>query len=209
MQVRTKPARRGGRPRKFNEAEALRSMQRQLWTTGLSGASLDGIARSAGLNRPSLAAAFGDKDAIYAKAAAQFVAMMDARMSEAIAIADLSTALAAAFDAAIDIYTTDGPDGCFVLCTAPAEAPSNPVCRTILFQSLEAIDAFFLRRLKLEQRRMTTSPTDLPLLAAELGATVHSLALRARAGWSPKRLRNLAAGTIRLVIGQLEPPRRR
>jgi TetR/AcrR family transcriptional regulator, copper-responsive repressor len=73
---------------------------------------------------------------------------------------------------------------------------------------LEAIDAFFLRRLKLEQRRMTTSPTNLPLLAAQLGATVHSLALRARAGWSPKRLRNLAAGTIRLVIGQLEPRRR-
>ena len=208
MQVRTKPVRRGGRPRKFNEAEALRSMQRQLWTTGLSGASLDGIARSAGLNRPSLAAAFGDKDAIYAKAAAQFVAMMDARMSEAIGIADLVTALTAAFDTAIDIYTTDGPDGCFVLCTAPAEAPSNPVCRNILFQSLEAIDAFFLRRLKLEQRRMTTSPADLPLLAAQLGATVHSLALRARAGWSPKRLRNLAAGTIRLVIGQLEPRRR-
>jgi AcrR family transcriptional regulator len=193
MQVRTKPARRGGRPRKFNEAEALRSMQRELWTTGLSGASLDGIARSAGLNRPSLAAAFGDKDA---------------RMSEAIGIADLSTALTAAFGTVIDIYTTDGPDGCFVLCTAPAEAPSNPVCRNILFQSLDAIDAFFLRRLKLEQRRMTTSPTDLPLLAAQLGATVHSLALRARAGWSPKRLRNLAAGTIRLVIGQLEPLRR-
>jgi AcrR family transcriptional regulator len=167
MQVRTKPARRGGRPRKFNEAEALRSMQRELWTTGLSGASLDGIARSAGLNRPSLAAAFGDKDAIYAKAAAQFVAMMDARMSEAIGIADLSTALTAAFGTVIDIYTTDGPDGCFVLCTAPAEAPSNPVCRNILFQSLDAIDAFFLRRLKLEQRRMTTSPTDLPLLAAQ------------------------------------------
>jgi len=52
---------RGGRPRKFDEREALGKMQRQLWTTGLSGASLDGIARSAGLNRPSLAAAFGDK----------------------------------------------------------------------------------------------------------------------------------------------------
>jgi len=46
-------------------------MQRRLWTTGLSGVSVDGIARSAGLNRPSLAAAFGDKDAIYAQAAAR------------------------------------------------------------------------------------------------------------------------------------------
>lgn len=202
MQVRTKPGGRGGRPRKFDEAEALAKMQRQLWTTGLSGASLDGIARSAGLNRPSLAAAFGDKDAIYARAAAQFAAMMDARLSEAIGITNLGAALTAAFDAAIDIYTTGGPDGCFVLCTAPAEAPTNPVCRTILDQSLEAIDTFFLRRLELEQERMTAGPADLPLLAAQLGATLHSLALRARAGWSPERLRSLAAATIRQVIGE-------
>src|SRR5277367_951747 len=129
MRSGTKQARRGGRPRKFDEATALRAMQRRIWTTGLSGVSLDGIARSAGLNRPSLAAAFGDKDTIYAKAAAQYVAMMDARMNVAIRISDLGAALTAAFDAAIDIYTNDGPDGCFVLCTAPAEALTNPVCR--------------------------------------------------------------------------------
>jgi AcrR family transcriptional regulator len=174
-------------------------MQRQLWTTGLSGASLDGIARSAGLNRPSLAAAFGDKNAIYAQAAAQFAAMMDARLSEAIEIADLGAALNAAFGVAIDIYTTGGPSGCFVLCTAPAEAMTNPVCRTILGQALEAIDAFFLRRLKLEQGRIKAGPADLAVRAALLGATLHSLALRARAGWSPERLRRLAAGTIRLI----------
>src|SRR5882757_7659848 len=193
---------RGGRPRKFDEAEALTSMRRQLWRTGLSGASLHDIASSAGLNRPSLAAAFGDKDAIYAKAAAQFAAMMSARMSEAIGKTDLGVALTEAFDVAIDIYTTDGPDGCFVLCTAPAEAMTNPVCRTILGQALEAIDAFFLKRLKLEQRRMKAGPADLAVCATLLGATLHSLALRARAGWSPERLRRLAAGTIRLVIGK-------
>jgi hypothetical protein len=121
---------------------------------------------------------------------------------EAIEIADLGTALKAAFDAAIDIYTTEGPSGCFVLCAAPAEAMTKPVCRTILGQALEAIDAFFLKRLKLEQGRMKAGPADLAVRAALLGATLHSLALRARAGWSPERLRRLAAGTIRIVIGK-------
>ncbi len=64
-------------------------MQRQLWSTGLSGVSLDGIARSAGLNRPSLAAAFGDKDAIYAKAASEYAAMMDERLTQALEADDL------------------------------------------------------------------------------------------------------------------------
>jgi hypothetical protein len=53
MRVRTISRNRGGRPREFNESDALKRMQRQLWTTGLSGTFLDGIARSAGLNRPS------------------------------------------------------------------------------------------------------------------------------------------------------------
>jgi AcrR family transcriptional regulator len=203
MQNRTKPSERGGRPREFNEAEALGRMQRELLTTGLSGASLDGIARAAGLNRPSVAAAFGDKNAIYKKAAAQFAAMMDARLSAAMEIVDLSASLQAIFDAAIDIYTAGGPDGCFVICTAPAEALTNPSCRAILEQSVEATDERFLRRLKLERARMKARRPDLPLLAAQLGATLHSLAIRARAGWSPKQLRGLAAFAVRQVVAEV------
>ena len=56
MQDRTKLIGRGGRPRKFDEGEALGKMQRRLWTTGLSGASLDdGDALKAAIRR-----SFGD-----------------------------------------------------------------------------------------------------------------------------------------------------
>jgi AcrR family transcriptional regulator len=174
-------------------------MQRKLWTTGLSGASIESIARSAGLNRPSLAAAFGDKNTIYARTASQYAAMMDERLGEALDNEDLEAALLNVFDAAIDIYTADGPDGCFVICTAPAEAPTNPVCRNILDQSLNAIDALFRKRLERERKRIQASPSDLSVLAAQLGATLHTLALRARAGWTRDRLRRLASG----AVGQL------
>jgi len=202
MQDRTK-RRQAGRPREFDEGEALGKMQRQLWTTGLSGVSLDGIARSAGLNRPSLAAAFGNKDEIYAQAAARYVALMDERLSKAIDAKDLDLALKNAFEAAIDIYTDDGPDGCFVICTAPAEALTNPVCRSILEQALQAIDALFLDRLKKEKLRTRVSRADLSVLAEMLGATLHTLALRARAGWSRQRLLNLSAGAVDQVLAAL------
>jgi len=175
-------------------------MQRQLWSTGLSGVSLDGIARSAGLNRPSLAAAFGDKDAIYAKAASEYAAMMDERLSQALEADDLRLALKAAFDTAIDIYTADGPDGCFVICTAPAEAHTNPVCQTILEQSLEAIDTLFLKRLEKEQLLPGAKPVDLASLASLLGSTLNSLALRARAGWSQTKLKALSDGAVDQVM---------
>ena len=200
MQVGTKPKGPGGRPRKFDEGQALASIQRQLWTSGLSGVSLDGIARAAGINRPSLAASFGGKDQIYAQAAAQYVAMMDARVSRALEHEDLELALRAAFDVAIDVYTAEGPNGCFVLCTAPAEAQTSEVCRRILDQAVIEIDAVFLRRVEREPARTAAGSPEPSLLAAQLGATLHSLALRARAGWSEDRLRGFTDGAVHLVL---------
>ncbi len=200
MQDRTKKIRRPGRPRKFDERETLAKMQRRLWTTGLSGISIEGIARAAGLNRPSLAAAFGDRDAIYAQAAAQYGAMMDQRMREALADQDLETALQKAFEAAIGVYTDDGPNGCFITSTAPAETLTSPVVRAILDRTVHDIDALFLQRLEKETGERAA---DLPLLAEQLGATLHSLSLRARAGWTSDRLQSLAAATIHSVLGSL------
>jgi len=196
MQHGTKKTSRGGRPREFDEDEALEKMLRQLWTTGLSGVSVDGIARSAGLNRPSLAAAFGDKNAIYAQAAARFAEMMDERLGRALDNQDLEAALRSAFDTAIDVYTARGRDGCFVICTAPAEALTNPVCRDILVQAIDGMDAIFLRRLAREAKLVPGKRIDLPMIAAQLAATLQSIALRARAGWKPDRLRRLAASAI-------------
>ena len=175
-------------------------MQRRLWTTGLSGVSVDGIARSAGLNRPSLAAAFGDKNAIYAQAAARFAEMMGERLGRALDNRNLEAALKSAFDAAIDVYTAGGRDGCFVICTAPAEALTNPVCRDILVQAIDGMDAVFLRRLTKEAKLVAGEGIDLPMIASQLAATLQSIALRARAGWKPARLRRLAASAIALLI---------
>jgi len=90
-----------------------------------------------------------------------------------------------------------------VICTAPAEALTNPVCRSILEQALQAIDALFLDRLKKEKLRTQVSRADLSVLAEMLGATLHTLALRARAGWSRQRLLNLSAGAVDQVLAAL------
>src|SRR5258708_25729084 len=102
MQHGTKQRHRGGRPRKFDEDEALEKVQRRLWTTGLSGVSVDGIARSAGLNRPSLAAAFGGKNAIYAQTAARLARIIDERLSRALEDHHLKLAITRAIPTAVD-----------------------------------------------------------------------------------------------------------
>jgi AcrR family transcriptional regulator len=55
------------RPRSFDPDEALDLARDVFWQKGFQGASLDDITAATGLNKPSLYAAFGDKDALFLK----------------------------------------------------------------------------------------------------------------------------------------------
>lgn len=55
------------RPRSFDPDEALDLARDVFWQKGFHGASLDDITAATGLNKPSLYAAFGDKNALFLK----------------------------------------------------------------------------------------------------------------------------------------------
>ncbi|MGH9889647.1 MAG: helix-turn-helix domain-containing protein, partial [bacterium] len=66
MRDRTKHAkRRPGRPRLFDADAALEGAMRLFWSRGFAATSLDDLAHAMDMNRPSMANAFGDKEAIY------------------------------------------------------------------------------------------------------------------------------------------------
>jgi TetR/AcrR family transcriptional repressor of nem operon len=55
------------RPRNFDPDEALDLARDVFWQKGFQGTSLDDITAATGLNKPSLYAAFGDKNALFQK----------------------------------------------------------------------------------------------------------------------------------------------
>jgi AcrR family transcriptional regulator len=55
------------RPRSFDPDEALDLARDVFWQKGFQGTSLDDITAATGLNKPSLYAAFGDKNALFLK----------------------------------------------------------------------------------------------------------------------------------------------
>src|ERR1700692_2905896 len=62
-----------GRPRCFDLDKALDAAMQVFWRNGYEGASLSALTQAMGINRPSLYAAFGNKEALFRKALDRYV----------------------------------------------------------------------------------------------------------------------------------------
>lgn len=67
-----KNAKSPGRPRAFDPDEALEAAMRLFWQKGYEGTSLTDLTEAMGINRPSLYAAFGNKEELFRKAFARY-----------------------------------------------------------------------------------------------------------------------------------------
>src|ERR1700747_130704 len=189
----TEPARRG-RPRAYAAQAALKRATDEFWQTGYSGTSLDSIAAATGMNPPSLYAAFGNKHAIYLKALSRYWEIALTATREAL-VEDrpLREALMLAYDAALSIYFSGKgrARGCFMVGTAVAEAVDDPDIRKSLAAGLHATDADFETRLRSAHEKGELKPdADPAALAVLASATMHTIAIRARAGVPRSELRD-------------------
>lgn len=74
-----------GRPRAFNAEKALEQATRIFWKHGYEGASLPQLTKAMGINRPSLYAAFGNKEALFRKALDRYMEKSGVLIREALA----------------------------------------------------------------------------------------------------------------------------
>jgi AcrR family transcriptional regulator len=74
-----------GRPRAFKAEKALEQATRIFWKHGYEGASLPQLTKAMGINRPSLYAAFGNKEALFRKALDRYMEKSGVLIREALA----------------------------------------------------------------------------------------------------------------------------
>lgn len=195
----TAPKRRG-RPRAYDPQAALRRARDSFWRTGYSGTSLDDVSAATGMNRPSLYAAFGDKRALYLKALEDYWRFALAALRDDFARGgSLAEALLRCYEGALSIYFSEEEQarGCFVIGTAVTEAMADDEIRASLSAGILAFDAGFEAHFRAAQAKgELNADADPAALAVLATATMHTIAVRVRAGVPRAELRELARKAV-------------
>jgi TetR/AcrR family transcriptional regulator, copper-responsive repressor len=188
-----KTQRKRGRPRAYDPAIALTRAMDVFWDSGYAATSLDDLSRAMDMNRPSIYAAFGDKQAIYRQALDHYRAGVRAAIKEIFAEKrPLRQALREFYERGIEIYLSGktAARGCFMIGTALTEAVANPELRISLAESLQGLDRVLAARIALgQQRGEVHSDANPDELAQVASAMLYLLAIQARAGATRKSLR--------------------
>lgn len=204
MSIAPSPARRG-RPRKYEHASALDAALTTFWSKGFAGTSLDDLASAMGMNRPSIYAAFGNKETLYGAAVEHYVQTVGRSFLEPLHRGGTLADDLEAFYAAVTGVVTGahGPLGCIVACTLPAEAETTPAARELLAAALARIDAAVRSRLAraVEQGEISRD-ADLRTQAEVVVSGMLALSLRARSGASKRDLKRLARAFVAAVAGR-------
>jgi AcrR family transcriptional regulator len=195
----TAPKRRG-RPRAYTPDVALGKALDLFRKDGFAATSLDDLAAATGMNRPSLYGAFGDKRELYIKSYQRYrddarAAMVDIFRQQM----PIRQRLQRIYAIALDIYLSgaEGPRGCFTVMTAASEAVFDTDIRAMVLEGFAELDKAFAACFRLAKERGELPETPDPVVLAQLAsATIHTIAIRSRAGVPRRELEAIVNGAI-------------
>ena len=197
---------RRGRPRAYEPGVALGKALDLFRRQGFAATSLDDLSEATGMNRPSLYGAFGDKRELYIKSYQRYREEARAAMVEIFRQEmPLRERLERIYASALTLYLSGetGPRGCFTVVTAASEAIGDPEIRAMVLEGLLGLDKAFgaaFRRAK--DKGELPAGADPAVLAQLASATIHTIAIRARARVSRRELETIVKGAIDVMVGK-------
>jgi AcrR family transcriptional regulator len=180
-----------GRPRSFDRAAALRSAMQVFWQRGYEATSLSDLTQAMGINAPSLYAAFGCKEALFAEALQLYQETEGAepqRLLQESRTAKQGFADMLRFHAA-DYVDPQHPPGCMAVLAAIVGAPENKTVRALMSATRrKAIDGFAARIRRGQAEGDVPKGVDVAAMAAFYATLVQGMSIQARDGATKKQL---------------------
>ena len=188
-----------GRPRAFDREQALRRAMTLFWTRGYEGTSTADLTRAMGINKPSLYAAFGCKEALFREAVALYDALEGTPVERALdeaptARAAIENALRANLGAYAD---PEKPAGCMIVLSGLLGTPESAEVRRFLADLRRAGEEAFRRRV---ERGITDGDVpagaDARAVAAFYTTVLQGLSVQARDGAPQATLEAVVDGAM-------------
>ncbi len=190
-----------GRPRLFDTDEALQRAMLVFWRRGYRGTSLDDLTQALEINRPSLYAAFGDKEELFLQVIDHYRdRMIVPAVRLLVSCENLRDGLHA-FTRALGsvILDNETPPGCLIACLLTEECCESEVIKQKLASLIDSADRVFTRVFKEHQAEL--NPAISPEAAGKfLASMTHGLSIRARAGASKRTLAEISDAFINSIL---------
>ena len=190
-----------GRPREFNTDEALDHALKVFWAKGYEGASLPDLTEAMGINRPSLYAAFGNKEELFRKALDRYTEEAKKKRDEILSEPKVRVALEKMLYGIADgSACPKSPRGCLLVQGALSCGDAAQSVKMELAQRRAQGEAAIRRR-----REKALSEGDLPSsvsasdLARFITTVMQGMAVQSASGASAEDLRAVAFWALRAI----------
>ena len=182
-----------GRPREFCLDEALAAALRVFWSKGYEGASLSDLTEAMGITRPSLYAAFGNKEALFRKALDLYEREKLAFMGEALKAPTSRGVAERLLRGALEMQTSEcEPRGCLrVISSVACGAEAESIRAEVLARRASSHQALLDRFQRAKAEGDLPAHVEGEALANYLSALLQGMSIQAGAGASREDLERL------------------
>lgn len=186
-----------GRPREFCPDEALASALQVFWTKGYEGASLTDLTDAMGITRPSLYAAFGNKEALFRQALDLYQRDKMAYIGEAMREPTARAVAEYLLHGAVDTATGSECRGCMGVISTVACQSVEPSIRDDVNQRAESAKQLIVDRMQLAiDAGEFMVPTQAAAITRYLLALMQGISVQAQSGSTRSELLEIADAAL-------------
>jgi AcrR family transcriptional regulator len=189
-----------GRPRAFDIDKALDRALKVFWRKGYEGATLPDLTKAMGINRPSLYAAFGNKETLFKRAIDRYVEGPSSYVGEALREPTVRGVVEKLLHGTIALTTdSKNPRGCFMVQGALVCGDAANALRREMARRRRALEAALCERFERAAADGDLPPHSSPAdLARYIVSVMHGIAVQAAGGAESAELERVAEIAMRV-----------